>query len=86
MKVGTTDLSVLAYCCIYTDDLYNLLFTASVTLTGTYMYNNFYGHYMVGVMETQRARNVCFTSHFSTTHISVQIVTRDDTAIGMFNN
>ena len=69
-----------------TDDLYNLSFTALVTLNGTYMYSEFYGSYVVGVMETQTARNVCFTSHFSTSDISVQIVTRDDTAIGMFNN
>ena len=84
MKVGTTDFSLLAYWC--TDDLYNILLTAPITLNGTYMYDKFYGHYMVGVMETQIARNICFTSHFSTSDISVQIVTRDETAIGMFNN
>ena len=62
------------------------LFTVQITLNGTYMYDEFYGSYIVGVMETQKARNVCFISHFSTTDISVQIVTRDVTAIGMFNN
>ena len=50
------------------------------------MYNEFYGSYLLGVMETQKASNICFTSHFSTNNISVQIVTRDETAIGMFNN
>ena len=62
------------------------LFTVRITLNGTYMYSEYYGSDVVGVMETQKARNVCFTSHFSTTDVSVQIVTRDETAIGMFNN
>ena len=59
-------------------------FTALVTLYGTYDVSTD-GTYLLSVMETPKDTIVCFTSYFHA-NISVQIVTRDETAIGMFNN